>query len=442
MKRIILLAFVGLVTFSSSAIASKSKDAYCSVAKYASKDYVYYPAASIGKMFVVGHAVLSPLWVFKTFQRGLTINSAAKIPPASKVLKMTGKLPYLKIAARTLVPFMKQTSSIVNRSRVKIRLNGASMQRSVRTNTDFDDFYRAFVKWKKRWKYFFLTYQAFRISTLAVCGKAKVFFVEFCIRKGLKTKCGGLDDDEGFVLHDKESGQNVASLDLNQCSTSNEAQAGKFVALAKSHSGLFAKATNDMKRLSAFLKKSRPTAERIARVLKPLIQPIKKTHSLMKKVDLFLKGLGVFTPSITKVLRQRICVSFKYPKPVKTCTKIKVFGKKKRVCAVKVKMEKKKFCTRVETALKDMSKLAKPVQKPMDQAIKALINPIIKKVTKHVLKLDLGPFEKVQRTLTKELSKMSTIMKGLDALMDIPLKQYKTQFDVIGRKIDSYKQST
>lgn len=442
MKRLHSLVFVVLVLFSSNAWASKSKDAYCSVAKYASKDYVYYPAASIGKMFVVGHAVLAPLWSFRTLQRGLTNSSRDKIPPASKVLKMIGKLPYLKIAARTLVPFMKQTSSVVQKSRVKIRINGVAMRRSVRTNTDLDNFYRAFVTGKKRWKYFFLLYQAFRVSTLAVCGKAKVFFVEFCIRKGLKTKCGGLEDEDGFVLHDKDSGQNVASIDLDRCSASDEAMAGNFVALAKSHSALFAKVSNDMRRLSAFLKKSRPAAERITKALQPLTKTIEKTHTMLKGVDTFLKGLGVFTPTINKVLRQRICVSFKYPKPVKTCTKIKVFGKKKRVCAVKMKMEKKKFCTRVETALKDISKLAKPVQKPMDEALKKLINPIIKKVTKHVLKLDLGPFEKAQKILSKELSAMNAIMKGLDEVMKIPLKQYKSQFDAIGKKIDGYKRGT
>jgi hypothetical protein len=37
---------------------------------------------------------------------------------------------------------------------------------------------------------------------------------------------------------------------------------------------------------------------------------------------------------------------------------------------------------------------------------------------------------------------MNAIMKGLDEVMKIPLKQYKSQFDAIGKKIDGYKRGT
>lgn len=123
--------------------------------------------------------------------------------------------------------------------------------------------------------------------------------------------------------------------------------------------------------------------------LRPLVSKFRSTQTTASSVSSGLNGLksgfqrlnSVFSTlnsglnPLRSLINKSVCVTIKVPGKKKKCKKVKIPGKKKKkqICTWKPTMTNKKICSSV----KNISKMAATVQKPMDQMVDAMAKPIL-----------------------------------------------------------------
>ena len=183
-----------------------------------------------------------------------------------------------------------------------------------------------------------------------------------------------------------------------------------------------AKYTALMTRLAPTVRKMRAANKKILKALKPLkamvskasaaLSPLRGTLSgVDKAMKVLKKGLSpfkVFSTAVKKAMNKKICIKFK----------IKIG---------KIKKQSKK-CSRPKNLVKTIKKYTQAAQKAFKVATQKIIDPIINRVKRKVMKIP--GLSKMKSSLSKLASKMN-INKKLNSvskvLASVPGKTFVTQ---------------
>ncbi len=196
---------------------------------------------------------------------------------------------------------------------------------------------------------------------------------------------------------------------------SNESSIEKYINLGNSNSNKLkgmAALTKQMKTFfgpfAASIQKSKPTMSSIEKGLKKIKPGFKKLESIMKPLN---KGLGM----LNGLLSKQVCETFTIIGTKKKCTKVKVGGKKTKKCVNKPTKTKKRMCFAIKDITKAAATLQKPLEKLADKAAKPIMKILPKKLPLPGLKQAKAFGEKMKKVLAiKNLNKLGDLMNQMN----------------------------
>ena len=426
----VLLGFLMMPVGESYAGQSKSAQTFCKIRPYAAGNEILTGVTATGLSLKLASSAVSlkTYWEYHRSYQSYVRNTAID---NKALIRILGMWKPLRFFTKSLIPFMAKHRKLVklikHNSKSKTQLGDIMTASKAH---DWNALYQRLKKIRLVWLgAVSVPSAALFASTLAVCKEAEVFSQNICVKK--KKNCSVEEDDEVGDVEDNPNGE-YDEVQMYQsgsmCAMSDDQKAKQFVSYANRQRSTINKAYDDVGKLKKFVGVYGARIKAFNATMNPVINPLKAAINKLKVADKVLDPAYKVLGLLQKVMKKRICITYKVPGTKKVCTKKKIFGKKTKICARKPTFTKKKKCTRVETALNDVSKAAKIIQKPLEALLKKTLDPIVKKLVKKIPGIpSVTPFKRFQKAMNK-LNTLGAVIRQVESLSKLPFTSHKNAF--------------
>ena len=310
-----------------------------------------------------------------------------------------------KAFTKSLVPFWDKTANAAIYSVNKFKQNERIMKaKGLATSgqkkpSKVELAYANFMRIRNFWWPICLGITAIRVTSLAVCKEASMFFTTICLKK--KQACTEGESDAPYVFADDESAEELKRQGYS-C-TSDAQNATTFRNLSSSYRTKGQTINSAILEVTEIVEKQRATLEKMNKKLKPIAKKLEKIKKTMNKLNKGLKPIFKAMKLLKKALSKKVCI------------KVKIGGKKIKKCG------------RVDKTLKKLNKMAKQLQKPFEKAIKPILNPIFKEIKKQISKVKYPDITKIFKKLEKPMKTMENFHNKIKKFKNNPFTSYNNQ---------------